>query len=110
MIENHALFAATVVGAFLGDHEVHVCPSIDQLKRTFSSAAYDAVLVDYDLDDGKGDAAVRWLRGAGYAGTIVAISAHAEGNEALLAAGADRVCRKSDFARIAEHLPPTEHA
>jgi len=66
----------------------------------------DVVLVDYDLEDGKGDALVRWLRSSGFAGHVVAVSAHEHGNQALLEAGANVVCPKGDFAQIAARLRP----
>ena len=61
---------------------------------------FDALLVDHDLDDGKGDRAVARAREMGYEGTIVAVSARDDGNQALVAAGADAVCGKMEFKRI----------
>lgn len=103
MVENHAVFAATVTQTFLGAHQVTVVPSIAAARATLS-AGYDAVLVDYDLDDGKGDALVRDLVASGFAGRIIAISSHEAGNQALLSAGAHASCPKTRFNEIARWL------
>jgi hypothetical protein len=58
------------------------------------------VLVDFDLDDGKGEELVRELVASVGRPLIVATSSHADGNTALLHAGADAVCGKLEFARI----------
>jgi DNA-binding response OmpR family regulator len=104
-VENHAVFAQTVVEAFLGGFEVIVVPSLAEARRRFAAGAFDAALVDFDLDDGKGEEIVRELRGRGFRGKIVAVSSHDEGNARLVAAGASSVCKKGDFRRIREHLP-----
>ena len=103
-VENHARFAETVVEQFLGAHEVVVHPSIADARRATEHRAFDTVLVDYDLDDGKGDAFVRELRARAFDGRIVAVSAHERGNGALLDAGADGACPKGQMHRILEHL------
>ncbi|APR78871.1 Hypothetical protein A7982_04218 [Minicystis rosea] len=67
-----------------------------------ATGQFDAALVDYDLDDGKGDQLIRSIRVAGFNAPIVAVSARDEGNLAMTDAGADAVCPKQSFARI-EH-------
>ena len=99
-VENHAVFARTVVAEFLAGLQVTIAPSLAEARRQFMVGPFDVVLVDFDLDDGKGDELVRELRAAGFAGKIVAISAHAQGNARLLAAGADAVCPKGQFREI----------
>ena len=64
------------------------------------AAAFDVLLVDYDLPDGKGDAVVRAVRARGLEVFVVGISSHDAGNEALGEAGADATCKKVDFAGI----------
>ncbi|MFT3841703.1 MAG: response regulator [Myxococcaceae bacterium] len=98
-VENHRVFAQTVVKQFLSAHEVTVVGSIAEAQR---AAGFDVALVDYDLDDGKGDAFVVELRGRGFRGRVIAISSHEAGNAALVRAGADAVCSKMEFARIDE--------
>jgi DNA-binding response OmpR family regulator len=104
MVENHAAFADVVRRQFLGGHDVTLVPSLAEARERLRAAPFDALLVDFDLDDGKGDALVRELRGAGAAVHVIAISSHEAGNAALLAAGADACCPKLSFARIAELL------
>lgn len=100
LVENHAVFATQVTGAFLGEHQVVVVPTISGARAEVDARHYDAVLVDYDLDDGKGEELVRWLRTRGEQQLVVAISSHDAGNRAMVAAGADAVCGKMEFSRI----------
>jgi hypothetical protein len=51
-IENHVVFAATVVMKFLGQHSVTVVPSLQAAREALRAGAFDVMLVDYDLDDG----------------------------------------------------------
>ncbi len=102
MVENNPLFVDTVLSEFLSDHTVVVTPTVEAGLAALDDS-FDALLVDYDLDDGKGDEFVRRAR-ATFAGRIVAISSHQRGNDALRAAGADACCSKMDFDRINELL------
>lgn len=104
MVENHAIFARTVITQFLGDHDVDLVPTIGAARASIVGTPYEAVLVDYDLDDGKGDAFVRSLVEVGFSGPIIAISSHEEGNSALVQAGATAVCKKTKFHNIAAVL------
>ena len=103
LVENHGEFIAVVVPTFLSEHEVTVVSSCAAARAALSAGAYDAVLVDYDLDDGKGVELVRWLSSGG-AAPAIAISSHDAGNEALAAAGAIAVCAKLHFASIGDVL------
>jgi len=103
-LENHALFATTVIEQFLGAHEVVVASSVAQGVSALESGSFDVALVDYDLDDAKGDVFVRHIRDAGFELPIVGVSARKEGNEALIECGADAVCHKQGFARIEEAM------
>lgn len=103
-VENHDVFAATVVGEFLAEHDVVIVPTVDAAQAELEAGTYDAALVDYDLDDQKGDELVRRLRAAGSKILVVAVSSHADGNDALVRAGADAICRKMDFASISRVL------
>lgn len=99
-VENHAVFARTVIEELLAGFEVTVAPSLAEARRRLDAGTFEAVLVDFDLDDGKGDALVTELRAGGFVGTIVAVSAHEEGNARLVAAGANAVCPKGRFREI----------
>ena len=103
-VENHAVFAETVREAFLSAHAVSVVPSIAAAREAIARHEYDVVLVDYDLDDGKGDEFVAAMRADGSRLRVIGVSSHAAGNDALLCAGADAICSKLDFANIGETL------
>ena len=103
-VENHARFARIAIASFLHEHEVEVQPSVAAALQSLQIQQFDAVLIDYDLDDGKGDVVVAALARMQPRPRIVAVSAHDEGNAALVAAGADVVCAKLQFAAIASVL------
>jgi DNA-binding response OmpR family regulator len=93
-VENHSVFAETVVEAFLSSHAVSVVPSIAAAREAMARSRYDVALVDYDLDDGKGDELVAGLRADGVRLRVIGVSSHAAGNDALHRAGADATCSK----------------
>jgi CheY-like chemotaxis protein len=99
-VENHAVFAANVIGKFLPQHAVTVAPSLTAARRALDAGGFDLLLVDYDLDDGKGDELVKQLCASGKAKMVIGVSSHDEGNAALLRAGAVDVCSKMQFDRI----------
>jgi DNA-binding response OmpR family regulator len=103
-VENHASFARLAAKQFLAAHAVTVVPSLAEARAALAATAFDAVLIDYDLDDGKGDELVRELCARPNAPRVVATSSHDEGNRRLLEAGAHAVCGKMQFSRIAEVL------
>jgi DNA-binding response OmpR family regulator len=103
-VDNHREFTAVVVPTFLAAHAVTVVPTIEAAKAALDGSTLDVVLVDYDLDDGKGVELVRWVRTVGLPVRLIAVSARSDGNDALLAAGANRACPKTEFARIATVL------
>jgi len=102
-VENHRLFAETVIEQFLSGHEVVIATNVAEAKE-MTSKAFDVALVDYDLPDGKGTAVVRALKANGFRGTIIAVSSKEEGNAELRAAGAKVTCAKKDFRRLTELL------
>jgi len=101
-VENHSVFAQQAIIHFLSAHQVTVVPSLSMARSSLSSDQFDLLLVDYDLDDGKGEELVRELRIAGNKIRIVGVSAREEGNAALLHAGVDAICSKMEFNRIQE--------
>ena len=109
-VENHALFAATVVDQFLCLHELTIVPTVTAALAAVEHGPFDVLLVDYDLDDGKGDQVVRHVRARGIDVPIVAVSARPEGNQAMIDAGADTLCHKRDFARIERVLASAQMA
>jgi DNA-binding response OmpR family regulator len=103
-VENHQLFAETVVAQFLADHVVVIVPSVSAAIEAVRRTSFDVVLLDYDLDNEKGDVLLTRFRSDTCSVPVVAVSARLEGNEALVRAGAVAVCSKGDFSRIGEVL------
>ena len=99
-IENHAIFAEQVCRQFLSAHAVKVVSSLAAARPLLAACNYDLLIVDYDLDDGKGDEIVRTCRALHPQLKIVASSSHEMGNTALLNAGASAVCGKMNFDKI----------
>jgi DNA-binding response OmpR family regulator len=99
-VENHAVFAENVKQQFLSRHSVAVAPSLAAARQEMLGGSFDLLLIDYDLDDGKGDELVRELRASGNQITIIGVSSHNEGNAALIKAGATTVCSKMEFDNI----------
>jgi DNA-binding response OmpR family regulator len=103
-VENHHVFAERVCSTFLAGCEVTVTPSLSEARSALVGEAFDLVLVDYDLDDGKGATFVRELKAVDYDAWVVGASARPEGNEELRAAGADAICPKAEFDSLGEVL------
>jgi len=45
-VENHAVFAASVVGQFLSQHNVTVVPSLAAARQALATDNFDLLLVD----------------------------------------------------------------
>jgi two-component system response regulator TctD len=100
-VEDQRVFAETVASRFLAAHEVVIAETIAAARATFAvPPGFDAVLVDYDLPDGKGVSMVEHLRALRFKGLIVAVSAKDDGNAALRAAGAHATCKKAELHQI----------
>jgi DNA-binding NarL/FixJ family response regulator len=102
-VENHPSFTR-YAKSFLAGHDVTIVPSLAAARDVLGGHRFDVVLVDFDLDDGKGADLVRELTSRPERPFVVAVSAHADGNTSLLAAGADAACPKLEFARISDLL------
>lgn len=107
-VENHKIFAEMVIAQFLSEHTLTLVPSLAEAWRAMDAGSFDAVLVDYDLDDGKGSTLIAELRKAGFGGRVIGVSSKEEGNQAMLEAGADAACGKLQFQRLPQLLkqPP----
>ncbi len=99
-VENHKGFSQVAVKNFLTAHKVTVVPSLAAARICLSETHYHLVLLDYDLDDGKGVELVQEVANSPSRPALIAISSHLAGNQALLDAGADAVCSKMNFANI----------
>ena len=103
-VENDEDFAETVIRQYLHDQSVVVVPTISGAIDRLSKRSFDVALVDYDLDDGKGDEFVRRVREQGVPLKIVTMSGHERGNQAIAEAGADAVCGKQRYREIRDIL------
>lgn len=99
-VENHAVFAAQVRRTFLSGHEVTIVPSLATARAALNNQTFDILLIDYDLDDGKGVELVSELARLERRPIMIAVSSHETGNAAMLAAGANKVCSKMEFQNI----------
>ncbi len=99
-VENYQRFSQIAVKSFLGAHIVTVAPSVVAARQCLSETDFDLVMLDYDLDDGKGIELVHEIISRPSRPPLIATSSHLSGNQALLDAGADAVCSKMDFADI----------
>src|SRR5262245_64961454 len=99
-VENHASFVRVAGRQFLSAHELKVVPSLAAAREALATETFDAVLLDFDLDDGKGPELLALVCRLPNRPVVVATSSHEDGNAALLAAGADAVCPKATFAVI----------
>jgi len=99
-VENHPRFASITTKTFLSAHVVTVVSSVAAAHQALASTPFDVVLVDYDLDDGKGVELVQEMQVQANRAMIIATSSHSAGNQALLQAGADTVCSKMSFKDI----------
>jgi two-component system, OmpR family, response regulator len=101
-VENHEAFSSLVTEKFLAGHHVLVVASLADARLELSAGGWDVVLIDHDLDDGKGVELVRELERQSERPYLVGISAYQHLNDALRNAGADTTCGKLQFAEIAE--------
>ncbi len=100
-IENHSTFAKIVVQMFLSDHQIKIVPSMKlALKELELNRDYKVALIDYDLDDCKGNKVALIIKQLYPNIKIIATSSHLKGNNLILKAGADATCPKMDFSNI----------
>lgn len=100
-VEDQRVFAEVVAAQYLASHQVVFAETIAAARATLAAdTAFDAILVDYDLPDGKGTDVIRHVRSARCPGVLVAVSAKDDGNAELRAAGAHAVCKKAELHQI----------
>ncbi len=99
-VENHGTFVRVANQHFLKPHTLTITPTVWEAIARLSSESFDLIILDFDLDDGKGTEVLDFLRTLPKAPPVIAASSHTEGNNAMLAAGAKGVCTKHQFAEI----------
>ena len=107
-IENNIKFVKIVIKQFLSDYEVSNVVSVFDAKQELMFGDYDLILVDYDLDDGKGVEVVNFVKEKKINIHIIAVSSHEEGNDLLKKAGAEAICSKMQFKNINEIIKSLE--
>jgi DNA-binding response OmpR family regulator len=103
-VENHARFARVVIAEFLSGHEVTVAPTLFLARSAIQSERSDVILLDYDLDDGKGKELVQDILALQPTPKIIGVSAHEQGNAAMLETGVHATCNKMRFNQISNLL------
>lgn len=106
-VENHQQFSQFAVKQFLSAYAVTIVPSLAAARLALAQQQFDVILLDYDLDDGKGTELVTEIKGLSNRPALIAASSHAAGNQSLVNAGADAVCGKMEFASIAKVIAQT---
>lgn len=96
-VENHKIFANLITRRLLAQHDVAIVPSLKESRRVLQNDYFDLVLIDYDLDDGKGSELIEELKTREIVPVIIGISSHEKGNEILLNRGADTICSKKEL-------------
>ncbi|MBI5545464.1 MAG: response regulator transcription factor [Deltaproteobacteria bacterium] len=109
-VENHDVFADGVRARFLAAHEVVIVPSLAGAREALARTSFEVILVDFDLDDGKGVELVQELCASGSKAPTIVVSAREDGNQALLTAGAMAAVSKLQFNRIEGVLAALEIA
>lgn len=99
-VENHEVFSNLVARKFLAAHEVLIVKTLREARDAMAAAEYDLLLLDYDLDDGKGEELLAEMGHDGRRPMIIGVSAYEHLNAALLRAGADAACGKLEFSQI----------
>jgi DNA-binding response OmpR family regulator len=104
-VEDQRTFAEVVAAQFLASHLVVFAETIAAARAALAGEPmFDAVLVDYDLPDGKGTEVIRHLRGSCFPGVLIGVSAKEDGNAELRASGAHAVRRKAQLQGIGSLL------
>ena len=99
-VENNVHFYNAVKKEFFSEYKLSSVPTIREAIEELAENQYDLVLVDYDLDDGKGVVLVKEIRKTNNKIPIIAVSSHEEGNSEMLCSGANAYCKKLDFKNI----------
>jgi CheY-like chemotaxis protein len=99
-VEDNARFAKLAMAQVLSQHDVVLVASIAQALEMLRSQTFDAVLIDFDLSDGKGPIVAQTASELVPKPFVVAVSSHEEGNAQLMAAGAEAICSKMRFSNI----------
>ena len=99
-VENNPRFIKAATGQFLTAHRLTIVADLAGARKLLAERSFDAILLDYDLDDGKGDELLPDIARLAPRPPVIATSSHDRGNAALMSAGADVICGKTRFGGI----------
>jgi len=103
-VDDHTPFRAVVQRRFLIGHEVVGASDLAEARRHLAEGSFDVILVDFQLADGPGEDLIREIVASGLPSKTIAVSANAEHNAQLVAAGAIGAVSKNEFSKLAEKL------
>ena len=98
-IENHEVFSSVVKDKFLAAHNVRVVSTLRDARLELAAEQFDLILLDDDLDDGRGEELIAELAPTDRP-MIIGVSAYDDLNADLIRAGADAACGKLRFSQI----------
>jgi DNA-binding response OmpR family regulator len=99
-VEDHIQFRALAITRFLTAREVTVASTLAEARAFLARESFDAVLLDYDLPDGKGGELLEEIRQQPLDLRVIGVSSREENNLRLLALGADAVVSKMNFGEV----------
>jgi DNA-binding NarL/FixJ family response regulator len=103
-VDDHTPFRAVVQRRFLIGHEVVGAADLAEARRHLADGHFEVILLDYQLSDGLGEDLIREIVERKLPTKVVAVSANAENNARLIAAGAIGAVSKNEFSKLAEKL------
>jgi DNA-binding response OmpR family regulator len=103
-VEDHPRFPGIVIPRFLSAHQVTVAGTLAEARILLARETFDAVLLDYDLPDGKGGELLEEIRRQQLAVQVIGVSSREDNNARLLELGADAVVSKLKFGDVVDAL------
>ena len=83
-VENHERFSRIVTEQFLAGHEITITPRMSEANALMEEEDFDLVLVDYDLDDGKGAEIAFRIVASESRSRVIAVSSRGDGNDFMM--------------------------
>jgi DNA-binding response OmpR family regulator len=103
-VEDFLPWRDKVIEAYLAGHQVVACATVAEAKDAYRPAAFDAVLLDYELPDGNGAEVAKMIRGQGDKVPIIANSSSGQRNKMLMSLGANYSVAKSSESQLLDVL------
>jgi DNA-binding response OmpR family regulator len=82
-VENHSVFANLTSKKLLSDSNVQIALSLTEARKMLKENSFDIILIDYDLDDGKGTELFDNIEFKDGFPIVIGVSAHQASNIAL---------------------------